>query len=84
MSKFIIKSFITQFSYQTTNGWKNCMTITKPKVTRIKPRLRSNMRQQTPLVFGQNGLGVDIVSTIIPPFRDVRVFTVEVPDLPEP
>lgn len=42
------------------------------------------MRQQTPLVFGQKGLGVDIVSTIMPPFRDVRVFTVEVPDLPEP
>jgi len=37
-----------------------------------------------PLVFGQKGFGVDIVSTIIPPFRDVRVFTVEVPDLPEP
>lgn len=50
------------------------MTITKPNVTRIKPRLRSNMRQQIPLVFGQKGLGVDIVSIIIPSFLDVWDF----------
>lgn len=79
-----MEKLIAQYTYQTTNGWKNCMTITKPRVTRIKPRFKSNIRQQTPLVFGQKGFGVDIVSTIIPPFRDVRVFTVEVPDLPEP
>lgn len=62
------------YTYQTINGWKNWMTITKPNVTRIKPRLRSNMRQQIPLVFGQKGLGVDIVSIIIPSFLDVWDF----------
>lgn len=31
------------------------------------------MRQHTPLVFGQNGFGADIVSTIRPPFLEVRV-----------
>lgn len=47
------------------------MTITKPNVTRIKPRLRSNIRQQIPLVFGQKGFGVDMVSIIIPSFLGV-------------
>lgn len=60
------------------------MTITKPSVTRIRPKFNSNNKQHIPLVFGQNGLGVDIVSTTIPPCRDVFVLTVDPRDLPEP
>lgn len=40
--------------------------MTKPSVTSTRPRLRSSIRQHMPLVFGQNGLGADIVSTVTP------------------
>lgn len=43
----------------------------------INPRLISNNKQQSPLVFGQNGLGADIVSTTTPPFLEVFVLTVD-------
>merc|ERR1719228_2027033 len=37
------------------------------------------MRQQTPLVLGQNGLGADIVSTARPAFMVFLDFTVLIP-----
>lgn len=42
------------------------MTITKPSVTRIKPKLSRSIRQQTPFTFGQKGFGADIASTLAP------------------
>ena len=64
---------VVKVNYQTKRGSKNWITMTNPRVTKMSPRLRSSMRQQTPLVFGQNGFGADIVSTIRPPFLEVRV-----------
>lgn len=58
--------------------------MTKPSVTRIRPRFISSIRQHIPFVFGQKGFGVDIVSIIIPPWREVRVLIVEPPDLADP
>lgn len=57
-------------THQTNRGSINCITITKPSVTRIKPKFSSNMRQQTPFTFGQNGFGADIASTRAPARRD--------------
>ena len=37
-----------------------------PMATRMRARLTKTMRQQTPLVFGQKGLGADMVSTTTP------------------
>ncbi len=37
-----------------------------PIATRIIAKLTSTMRQQTPLVLGQNGFGADMVSTTTP------------------
>lgn len=51
----------------------NWMTITKPNVTRIRPRFSSTIRQQTPLTFGQNGFGADISSTLAPARRELRL-----------
>lgn len=42
--------------------------MTKPNVTNISPRFSSNIRQQTPLTFGQNGFGADISSILAPRF----------------
>ena len=38
----------------------------KPMATRMRARLTKTMRQQTPLVLGQKGLGADMVSTTTP------------------
>lgn len=48
----------------------NCITITKPNVTKINPKLSNNIRQHTPLTFGQNGFGADINSTWAPARRE--------------
>ena len=37
-----------------------------PMATRMRARLTKTMRQQTPLVLGQKGLGADMVSTTTP------------------
>lgn len=52
--------------YHTNGGSNNWSTIEKPNVTRISPRLIRTRRQHTPFVFGQQGLGAAIVSTITP------------------
>ena len=52
-------------------GCGNWRTIMKPMATRMRARLMSTMRQQTPRVFGQNGLGADIVSTTTPAFVEL-------------
>lgn len=57
-------------TYQTNNGSINCITITKPRVTKIKPKLSSNMRQQTPFTLGQKGFGADIASMRAPARRE--------------
>lgn len=57
-------------AYHTNNGSINCITITNPSVTNIKPKLSSNIRQQTPFTFGQNGFGADIASILAPARRD--------------
>lgn len=44
--------------------------MTNPKVTNISPRFMRSIRQQTPLMFGQNGLGADIASTLAPILLD--------------
>lgn len=59
--------------YQTKRGSTNWMTITKPSVTNISPRFSRSIKQQTPLTFGQNGLGADINSTWAPARRDERL-----------
>lgn len=64
-------------TYHTKSGSKNCITMTKPKVTKISPKFRSNIRQQMPFVFGQNGFGADIVSMVMPGFLVIFVFTVD-------
>ncbi|CRL06961.1 CLUMA_CG019957, isoform A [Clunio marinus] len=40
--------------------------MTKPSVTRIKPRLMRSMRQHMPRILGQKGFGADIASTFAP------------------
>lgn len=65
-----------QGTYQTYNGSKNCITITKPNVIRIMPKFNNNIKQHIPRIFGQKGLGADIVSIVTPPFLDVLVFVV--------
>jgi hypothetical protein len=44
----------------------NWITITKPNVIKIKPKLSRSIRQQTPRTLGQNGFGADIASTLAP------------------
>ncbi len=50
----------------TNAGSCNCNTMMKPMATRMSAKLTSTMRQHTPLVLGQNGLGADMVSTTTP------------------
>lgn len=65
-----VLSVRTLVAYQTNSGSINCITITKPSVTKIKPKLSSNMRQQTPFTFGQNGFGADMASMRAPVRRE--------------
>jgi hypothetical protein len=53
-------------THHTNSGSTNWMTMTKPNVMRIRPRLMSSMRQQTPRMFGQKGFGAVIASTLAP------------------
>ena len=46
---------------------------------RISDRLVRTIRQQTPFVLGQNGLGADIVSTASPAFIVFLDLTVLIP-----
>lgn len=48
----------------------NCITMTNPSVTSIKPKFNSNIRQQTPFTFGQKGFGADIASMRAPARRE--------------
>lgn len=54
--------------------------MTNPNVTKMSPKFNSNIKQQIPLVFGQNGFGADIVSIVIPGRRVIFVFTVDTSD----
>ena len=51
----------------------------KPMQTRMRARLARTIRQQTPLVFGQKGLGADMVSTARPAFIVFFDLTVLIP-----
>lgn len=37
--------------------------MTRPKVTRIRPKFNKSMRQHIPLILGQNGFGTDVIMT---------------------
>ena len=52
----------------TNVGSCNCSTMMNPMATKMMARLTRTIRQHTPLVFGQNGFGADIVSTTTPAF----------------
>lgn len=52
------------------------MTMTNPRVTKIIPKFNRSMRQHIPFMFGQNGLGAAIASTVIPAFLDPLDFRV--------
>lgn len=43
--------------------------MTKPNVTRIKPRFSRSIKQHIPLIFGQNGLGTEVIITLDFPLR---------------
>ena len=60
------KTKMTMPMFQTNAGSGSCRTIMNPIQMSISPRLTSIMRQQMPLVFGQKGLGADMVSTTTP------------------
>ena len=57
----------------------SCKTIINPMQIRISDRLVRTIRQQTPFVLGQNGLGADIVSTASPAFIVFLDLTVLIP-----
>ena len=57
-----------KFGLLTNVGSCSCRTMMNPMATKMMARLTSTIRQQTPLVLGQNGLGADIVSTTTPAF----------------
>jgi len=64
---FFLVFLIKNQSYHTkNNGSLNWITITKPSVIKIRPKLINNIKQQTPLTFGQNGFGAAIASTVAP------------------
>lgn len=76
----VFRTNVQSGTHHTNNGSKNCMTITKPNVTNMRPRFNNNMRQHMPLVFGQKGFGADIVSTVTPGFRVIFDLTVDTSD----
>ena len=63
----------------TTGGSWSWSTMMKPIQMRMMERLVRTMRQQTPLVLGQNGLGADMVSTARPAFMVFLLLTVLMP-----
>ena len=58
--------YVALGTYHTNAGSWSCSTMMKPMATRMRARLTKTMRQQTPLVLGQKGLGADMVSTTTP------------------
>ena len=56
----------------------SCKTMIKPMATSMRAKLTRTMRQQTPLVLGQKGLGADIVSTATPALVEFLARTVPV------
>ena len=63
----------------TTGGSVSCSTMMNPMQMRMRDRLVSTIRQQTPLVLGQKGLGADMVSTARPAFIVFLDLTVLIP-----
>ena len=63
----------------TTGGSWSWSTMMKPIQMRMMERLVRTMRQHTPLVLGQNGLGADMVSTARPAFMVFLLLTVLMP-----
>ena len=57
----------------------SCSTMMKPMQMRMSERFVSTIRQQTPLVLGQKGLGADMVSTARPAFIVFLDLTVLMP-----
>ena len=57
--------------YQTNGGSLSCKTMTKPRQTSKRPRLKSNMRQQQLRVLGHIGCGALDDSITMPPRLDV-------------
>ena len=57
----------------------SCSTMMKPIQMRMRERLVSTIRQHTPLVLGQKGLGADMVSTASPAFVVFLDLTVLIP-----
>lgn len=54
----------------------------KPIQMRIRAKFARTIRQHTPRVFGQKGLGADIVSTARPAFIVLFDLTVDIPLAP--
>ena len=57
----------------------SCSTMMKPMQMRMSERFVRTIRQQTPLVLGQKGLGADMVSTARPAFIVFLDLTVLMP-----
>lgn len=68
--------------FQTTGGSVSWRTIINPMQMRMRERFVRTIRQQTPFVLGQNGLGADIVSTASPAFIVFLLLTVLSPLAP--
>jgi len=77
------KTKMTMPMFQTNAGSGSCRTIMNPIQMSISPRLTSIMRQQMPLVFGQKGLGADMVSTTTPALvvEELGLTRLDAPDL---
>ena len=73
------KTRMTIPMFQMTGGSVSWSTMMKPMQMRIRARFARTIRQHTPLVFGQNGLGADMVSTANPAFIVFFDFTVLIP-----
>ena len=73
------KTRMTMPIFHTTGGSVSWRTMMKPMQMRMRDRLVSTIRQQTPLVLGQKGLGADMVSTARPAFIVFLDLTVLIP-----
>ena len=73
------ESLVIVSTDHTTGGSVSCSTMINPIQMRMRDRLVSTIRQQTPLVLGQKGLGADMVSTARPAFIVFLDLTVLIP-----
>ena len=73
------KTRMTMPIFHTTGGSVSWRTMMKPMQMRMRDKLVSTIRQHTPLVLGQNGLGADMVSTARPAFMVFLDLTVLIP-----